>query len=188
MPWWIFVIVILAVAAITCGMWYVVLANRGTADATGFQPSPTPIFVMITATPTLGAPGETPGGVAVIGPTAEPVLTDEAVAPTEAPTEEEAAATIGIGSQVRVDGTEGAGLAVRQGPGVDFTLFFVANDGDEFVVESGPREADGYDWWYISDPADVNRSGWAVREYLVVQTAGVLQEATQPPPEPTAEG
>jgi hypothetical protein len=143
---------------------------------------------MITATPTLGAPGETPGGVAVIGPTAEPVLTDEAVAPTEAPTEEEAAATIGIGSQVRVDGTEGAGLAVRQGPGVDFTLFFVANDGDEFVVESGPREADGYDWWYISDPADVNRSGWAVREYLVVQTAGVLQEATQPPPEPTAEG
>jgi len=73
---------------------------------------------------------------------------------------------IQIGSTVMITGTEGDGLAVRQGPGLDFPYFFVGNDGDQFVVEDGPREADGYVWWYISDPNDSDRTGWAVENYL----------------------
>lgn len=182
-PWWVFVIVILAVAALTCGMWYLVLANRGDTSVAGVGPSPTPIFVHITSTPTLGSEGETPGGQTQIEPTSTPAVE---VTPTEA-APEAPAATLGIGSQIVVAGTDGAGLAVRQGPGVDFTLFFVANDGEGFIVEAGPRDADGYTWWYVADPADPNRAGWAVQDYMEAQTAGGLQEATSAP-EPTAEG
>ena len=182
-PWWVFVIVILTVAALTCGMWYIVLANRGNTSAAGVGPSPTPIFVHITSTPTLGAEGQTPGGQIPIEPTATPPVEETPAEETPEPP----AVTIGIGSQIVVAGTEGAGLAVRQGPGVSFTLFFVANDGDSFIVEAGPREADGYTWWYIADPADPNRSGWAVQNYMEAQTPGGLQEAT-PVPEPTSEG
>lgn len=175
-PWWGFVIVILVVAALTCGMWYFVLANRGDTNVAGVGPSPTPIFVVITATPTLGAPGETPGGVAQLEPSVTPTL--DVTATSEATA---APASIQVGSQVVVEGTDGAGLAVRQGPGVSFTFFFIADDGDEFIVEAGPREADGYTWWYLSDPADANRAGWAVADYLQVQTSGGLQEATAIP-------
>jgi hypothetical protein len=161
-PWWAFVIVILVVAAVTCGMWYLVLSNRGDAVAAPAGPSPTPIFLVITATPTLGAPGEAGPNETPIGPTAaptgEPTVTPTAAEPTAVPIE--------IGGQIVIVGTEGAGLAVRQGPGVDFAYLFVADDGDVFNVQDGPASADGYDWWYIVDPADEDRAGWAVSDYM----------------------
>jgi hypothetical protein len=161
-PWWAFVIVILVVAAVTCGMWYLVLSNRGDAVAAPAGPSPTPIFLVITATPTLGAPGEAGPNETPIGPTAaptgEPTVTPTAAEPTAVPIE--------IGGQIVVIGTEGAGLAVRQGPGVDFAYLFVADDGDVYNVQDGPASADGYDWWYIVDPADEDRAGWAVSDYM----------------------
>jgi hypothetical protein len=161
-PWWAFVIVILVVAGITCGMWYLVLSNRGDAAATSAGPSPTPIFLVITATPTLGAPGEAGPNETPIGPTAaptgEPTVTPTAAEPTAVPIE--------IGGQIVVIGTEGAGLAVRQGPGVDFAYLFVADDGEVFNVQDGPASADGYDWWYLVDPADEDRAGWAVSDYM----------------------
>lgn len=176
-PWWGFVIVILAVAGLTCGMWYVVLANRGDTNVAGVGPSPTPLFVVITATPTLGAAGEAQGGEAVIEPT--PTATVPATATGEATEIPEP--TVQVGSQIIISGTEDAGLAVRQGPGVDFTYFFVAEEGAQFMVEAGPREADGYTWWYVTDPADSDRAGWAVEDYMLPQTSGGLQEATTEP-------
>lgn len=164
-PWWGFVIVILGVAAITCGMWWFVLASRGSEAVSGIGPSPTPIFVVITATPTLGPPGGDGEGLTTpLAPTETPT---EAAAATEPPAAPEDV-SIQVGSQVVVEGTAGAGLTVRQGPGVNFTYFFVANDGDRFRVDDGPRTADGYTWWYIVDPADANRAGWAVENYMVV--------------------
>lgn len=161
-PWWAFVIVILTVAAVTCGMWYLVLSNRGDAATAAAGPSPTPIFLVITATPTLGAPGEAGPNETPIGPTDAP--TEQAtLTPTPA---EPTAVPIEIGGQIVVIGTEGAGLAVRQGPGVDFPYFFVADDGDVFNVQDGPASADGYDWWYVVDPADEDRAGWAVSDYM----------------------
>jgi hypothetical protein len=165
-PWWAFAIVILVVAGITCGLWWFALANRGDTSTT-LGPTPTPIFVVITSTPTLGAEaeepqteetpaeaGETPGAQ----PTALPPLPTKTPAPSQ----------IGIGSTIVITGTEGDGLAIRQGPGVDYSYFFVGNDGDTFVVEDGPREADGYTWWYIVDPADPNRAGWAVEAFMEI--------------------
>lgn len=176
-PWWGFVLVILAVAGITCGLWAVVLMTRGeTTTATG--PTPTIVFVQITPTATLGAaPGPvvitstppaipqteqpaggvsaTPGGT---GPTAPP-----SGGATQAP-----GAPIALGVTIQVSGTEGFGLTVRQGPGKDFTSVFVANEGDKFVVKDGPRQADSFTWWYIVDPGDQNRFGWAVQDFMRV--------------------
>jgi len=159
-PWWAFAIVILAVAAITCGMWYFVLSNRGDLS-TSVGPSPTPIFVIITPTPTLGqAEDEEP----------EVTATPTTLAPTNTP-EPTVAEDFTVGSQVAITGTEGAGLAVRQGPGVEYTYFFVANEGERFVIEEGPREADGYIWWYIADPADPDREGWAAQDWMQIAQA-----------------
>jgi hypothetical protein len=168
-PWWGFVIVILAVAAITCGMWYVVLSNKG-STSTSLGASPTPIFVVITNTPTLGAsdagedqesPPTATQEAAESAPTEEPL-------PTDAPADENTGTPIQVGDKIVINGTEGAGLAVRQGPGLDYTYFFVANDGEAYTVEDGPRVMDDYIWWYIVDPEDEDRSGWAVEEFMEV--------------------
>src|SRR5689334_7115379 len=55
-PWWGFVLVILAVAGLTCGLWGVVLISRGDG-ATSVRPTHTMIFVMITPTVTLSSGG-----------------------------------------------------------------------------------------------------------------------------------
>ncbi len=163
LPWWAFVVVILAVAALTCGLWVYVLANRGDG-VNASRPTPTPIFVVIIPTPTLeGAGGVQPG--AQQPPAAAPTVTPTPI-PLPETTPTAPALEIAVGSQVVIDGTEGVGLAVRQGPGLDYTYFFVGNDGEQFVIEDGPREADGYVWWYLTDPADENRAGWAVQNFL----------------------
>ena len=160
-------IVILVVAGVTCGLWGYVLMNR--SDTTlGLGPTPTPIFVVITSTPTLGSPEEeeaTPSPTTSGAETSTPSPTD---LPAPEITLTLPALPITLGSTVAITGTEGDGLAVRQGPGVDYPYFFVGNDGDAFVVEDGPREADGYTWWYLVDPLDADRSGWAVDTYLEV--------------------
>jgi hypothetical protein len=167
-PWWGFVIVILAVAAITCGMWYVVLSNKG-VTSTGLA-SPTPIFVVITNTPTLGA--SAPEEALEESPTSTPGVSEttptEETPPTEATADENPGSPIQIGERIVINGTEGAGLAVRQGPGLEYTYFFVANDGESYTVEDGPRVMDDYIWWYIVDPEDRDRSGWAVEDFMEV--------------------
>lgn len=166
-PWWVFVVVILMVAAITCGMWYLVLANRGNVEAAQ-GPTPTVVFVVITPTPTLGSVAVTPpaGIVTAAPPTATPTDLPPAVtAPSPSGDTD-----IVVGSKVEIYDTDGAGLSVRQGPGVDFTFFFIAQDGEEFLVEDGPRRADGYTWWYLQDEADPDRAGWAVEDFMLPLT------------------
>lgn len=161
-PWWAFALVILVVAGLTCGLWGVVLMNRGDI-ATNSGPTPTPIFVVITATPTLGpAPGGTiPANPSPLPPPGETPTAE--TTPTVEPTGE-----ITVGSTIMVSGTGGDGLAVRQGPGREYAFIFVANDGETFLVQDGPREADGYVWWYIVDPNNPDRFGWAVADYMQV--------------------
>jgi hypothetical protein len=166
-PWWGFAIVILAVAGITCALWTVVLMSRGDATiSTG--PTPTPIFVVITATPTLGPSGEdTPAAGEEGTPGSSGEEATGVSIPALTPTTGEAV-PIQVGSIVIVVGTEGDGLSIRQGPGLEHATFFVGYDGELFIVEDGPRDVDGYVWWYIVNADDPERAGWSVEDYLEV--------------------
>ncbi len=35
-------------------------------------------------------------------------------------------------------------------------------------MKDGPKEANGYIWWYIVAPYDQNRAGWAAANFLSV--------------------
>jgi hypothetical protein len=96
------------------------------------------------------------------------------IAPTSAPT---AAVTstptneIGIDAYVQITGTEGAGLRIRRSPGQSGDTVFLGEEAETFQVKDGPKEADGYTWWYLVAPYDNTRAGWAAADYLAVVPA-----------------
>jgi hypothetical protein len=69
---------------------------------------------------------------------------------------------------VQIEGTGGVGLRLRSGPGTDFPSRLLGMDAEVFQVKDGPKEADGFTWWYLEAPYDQNRSGWAASKYLAV--------------------
>ncbi|MBI9051292.1 MAG: hypothetical protein JEZ00_17850 [Anaerolineaceae bacterium] len=70
------------------------------------------------------------------------------------------------GSAVQIFGTEGAGLKIRNNPGIASVQKFIALDSEVYEVIGGPNRMDGYVWWELSSPYDDERSGWAVSQYL----------------------
>ena len=75
-------------------------------------------------------------------------------------------AGVAIGNYVQITGTEGQGLRIRAAPGLDGEFQFLAYDSEVFVVQDGPRELDGYTWWYLVAPYDETRVGWAAADFL----------------------
>lgn len=75
-------------------------------------------------------------------------------------------AGIAVGNYVQITGTEGQGLRIRAQPGLDGAFQFLAYDSEVFVVKDGPREVDGYVWWYLAAPYDDTRVGWAAADFL----------------------
>lgn len=75
-------------------------------------------------------------------------------------------AGVAIGNYVQITGTEGQGLRIRAAPGLNGEFQFLAYDSEVFVVQDGPREVDGYVWWYLSAPYDETRVGWAAADFL----------------------
>ena len=75
-------------------------------------------------------------------------------------------AGIAIGNYVQITGTEGQGLRIRAEPGLGGEFQFLAYDAEVFVVQDGPREVDGYVWWYLTAPYDETRVGWAAADFL----------------------
>ena len=73
---------------------------------------------------------------------------------------------IAIGNYVQITGTEGQGLRIRAEPGLGGEFQFLAYDSEVFVVQEGPREVDGYVWWYLVAPYDETRVGWAAADFL----------------------
>jgi hypothetical protein len=73
---------------------------------------------------------------------------------------------IGLGGFVQITGTEGEGLRLRADPGLNGTPVFLGYDEEVFAVRDGPRESDGYIWWYLVAPYDETRAGWAVADFL----------------------
>ena len=74
--------------------------------------------------------------------------------------------TFSIGAFISVSGTEGDGLRLRSGPGLEFNPRYLGLEGEIFRLDDGPRDADGYTWWLLVAPADETRQGWAVVNYL----------------------
>jgi len=75
---------------------------------------------------------------------------------------------ITINTVVQIFNTDGAGLRLREGPGIMLPVKFIALDSELYEVSAGPEEADGYIWWYLMSPYDENRSGWAASNYLTI--------------------
>jgi hypothetical protein len=138
-----------------------VVSTLGSQAAPGGQ---TPIFVVITATYTVGPP-------ASLTPIPLPAtVTPPPPLPTIAPTASLPPGNFAIGSTVQVVGTGTAGLKVHSGPSVTFASRFLAYDGQKFLLKEGPQNADGEEWWHIQDPANPTNEGWAARRFLTVTT------------------
>lgn len=88
--------------------------------------------------------------------------------PTEAVPPAPLPGTFGIGAYVQISGTEGDGLRLRSAPGLQGQVEFLALESEVFQIREGPRDADGYTWWFVVAPYDENVQGWAVSNYLAV--------------------
>jgi hypothetical protein len=100
----------------------------------------------------------------IVAPTATPDVTPTATidpfAPSPTPT------GLAVGTYAQITGTNGEGLRIRSAPGLTGEPVFLGFDTEVFLVQDGPREADGYVWWYIVAPYDQNRAGWAAADFL----------------------
>jgi hypothetical protein len=100
----------------------------------------------------------------IVAPTATPNVTPTATidpfAPSPTPT------GLAVGTYAQITGTEGEGLRIRAEPGLTGTPVFMGFDTEVFLVQDGPREADGYVWWYLVAPYDDARAGWAAANFL----------------------
>jgi len=67
---------------------------------------------------------------------------------------------------VRVAGTEGSGLNLREGPGANYARMDVALEGEVFLVIDGPQASGDTEWWRIRDPDNERRDWWAAGNYL----------------------
>lgn len=130
--------VLLLITAIAIGL----TSARQPSDV-GFVPAD--VTVIAAPTGTSGAPPT---------PTIDPFAT-----PTSP-------AGVAIGNYVQITGTEGQGLRIRAEPGLGGEFQFLAYDSEVFVVQDGPREVDGYVWWYLVAPYDETRVGWAAADFL----------------------
>ncbi|MFA9401577.1 MAG: ABC transporter permease [Anaerolineales bacterium] len=116
-------------------------------------PPATPILILInapTASITITPPTET----------AEPVKTST---PTLSP---ETSGSLSLGRLVEVYGTEGDGLRMRDNVGLDSKIAFLAVESEVFELRDGPVQKDGYEWWFLVNPYNLDKTGWAVSTYL----------------------
>jgi len=148
---------------ITClSLWAYVLVTRPTVP----RATSSAVFVLITPPPTAGAPTFDPLLATLGVPT--PTVVTEATAtipPNVNP------GFINLGSFVQVANTDGDPLKLRQQPSLTAELNYLALPSEVFKVENGPTIADGFTWWYVVDPVNGTRNGWAVENYLQATTA-----------------
>ncbi len=78
------------------------------------------------------------------------------------------AGQIEIGAYVQITGTQGEGLRLRAAPGLTSDQLFLGYDQEVYQVHDGPKQLDGYTWWYLVAPYDETRAGWAAADFLSV--------------------
>jgi hypothetical protein len=131
----------------------------------GFLLLITAVAIGLTSSPRTSSVGFAPADLTVIpAPTgtssAPPTPTIDPFASPTPP------AGIAVGNYVQITGTGGEGLRIRAEPGLDGAFQFLAYDSEVFIVKDGPREVDGYTWWYLTAPYDDTRTGWAAADFL----------------------
>jgi len=87
------------------------------------------------------------------------------VTPTN-PSSPESGNVIAVGDHIQIAGTGGDGLRLRINPGLNNQIMFIGVEGEIFTVSDGPREVDGYIWWYLTSIDDETVKGWGVSEYM----------------------
>lgn len=116
--------------------------------------------------PSAGSPDPAQAVTVIPAPTLTPTLPRALETPT--PTPPPSIGGISVGSYVQITGTDGQGLRLRSGPGIDNPPRLLGMDSELFLVKDGPRPADDFIWWYLEAPYDPQRSGWAAANYLTV--------------------
>lgn len=137
----------------TITFFVLVVLGLFTRQAHASIPPATPVLILInapTAPITIPTPTET----------AEPSHTST---PTLSP---EVSGSLSPGRLVEVYGTEGDGLRMRDNVGLDSKIGFIAVESEVFELRDGPVEKDGYDWWFLVNPYNLKKTGWAVSTYL----------------------
>lgn len=113
----------------------------------------TPILILITApTPSI-----------IIPPPTATIEISFTPSPSPPP---EADGSLSPGRLVEVYGTEGDGLRLRNNTGLDSKIVFIAVESEVFELREGPVEKDGYEWWFLVNPYNLEKTGWAVSTYL----------------------
>jgi hypothetical protein len=121
------------------------------------------------AAPETTAPGPAmtvipfPSETATPRPTATPDPTTE---PTASPTPPPALGSFSPGQLVQIEGTQGDGLRLRSNPGLSGEILFLGLENEVFEVQDGPRQLDGYTWWFLVNPYDKSKRGWGVANYI----------------------
>ncbi len=146
-PVWIFLAGVLAGAGLFCGLVVVIVLAR--PPFVPVHPEPTAVITLI--------PAPTPTATAMM---------DLFSSPTSTPERGVVIDGIGKGLYVQISGTGGDGLRLRATASTSGEVRFLGYESEVFLVTDGPKNADGYIWWYLTAPYDESRSGWAVAEYL----------------------
>jgi hypothetical protein len=77
---------------------------------------------------------------------------------------------IQVKKYVQISGTSGSGLRIREEPGLESKMNFLAGDAEVFQVIDGPVQKDNLVWWKLVTPYDQGRFGWAAADYLSLIT------------------
>lgn len=152
-PVWVLLLVSGLFAATCAALWAIVVVTRPTVEP---QATPSAVFVVLTP----AAPAEpTATLVLVAAPTVEQT-------PTIPPPQAEG--VIQIGALVQVANTGGDPLRLRLEPGLSTDVNYFALEFEVLQVQDGPREANGFVWWYLVAQADATKNGWGAENWLQV--------------------
>jgi hypothetical protein len=134
------------------------------AVATGSVGPPPAAGLAATAGTTAAPPARAEAGTAVGAPagTAVPPASGTLVSAA-------GAAGLSQGGFVSVGNTDGFGIRLRFGPGLDYATVRIVLDGETLRVAGGPESGDGEQWWRLQD--NQGNIGWAAVQYLTPAAA-----------------
>jgi hypothetical protein len=158
LPPWALLAALIAVVILLCvGLVLIVRAIRGNDDDQ-------------TATPVATETSETAPSATVSLLTASPSMTptDTVVLPGITPVDTPGPGGIRPGALVVVQGTQGAGLNLREQPSTTAKVAGKAREGTVLTVLEGPTEADEYVWWKVRTPDGTE--GWGAANWLELKT------------------